>query len=1180
MSKQYVHLHVHTEYSMLDGAAKLKPLFAEAERLGQPAIAMTDHGNMYGGYAFYQQAKKTGVKPILGIEAYIAPQDRFHKKPVFWGEPSQRGDDLSGGGSYTHMTMVAKNSTGVRNLFRMSSLASFEGYYYKPRMDRELIAQHADGIVATTGCPSGEVQTRFRLGQTKEAYQAASDYRDIFGAENFFLEIMDHNNQIDVRVKDELYELGRKMGIPPLVTNDSHFVTEEQKSTHAALLCVQSGTTLDDPKRFKFDGEGYFLRSAEQMYGIKTDDLWQEGCANTLLVAEMVESYDDIFAVQDRMPVIDVPEGHDQGTWLRHLVLDGLKDRFPGQEVPADYLARADLELNVIINAGYPSYFLVVADLISHARSIGIYVGPGRGSAAGSLVAYAMKITNIDPIEHGLLFERFLNPERVSMPDIDIDFDDRRRGEMITYATEKYGKEFVAQVITFGTIKTKAAIKDAARVHHGQPGFSIAERITKALPPPVAATDIPLSGILDTGHPRYKEAGEVRTLIENDSEVRTIFDTALGLEGLIRNAGVHACAVILSSQPLIDCIPMWARPDGSIITGWDYPSCEDIGLLKMDFLGLRNLTVIGDAIEAIKLNRGVEIDLDTLPTDDPKAYELLARGDSLGVFQLDGAAMRELLKRMQPTEFNDIIAVNALYRPGPMAANSHNNYADRKNKRQEVVPLHPELGEALEDILSETYGLIVYQEQIMRIAQKLAGFTMGQADMLRKAMGKKKVDVLEKMYADYEAGMLGNGYSKDSIKTLWDIMLPFAGYAFNKSHAAGYALVGYWTAYLKANYPAEYMSALLTSVGDSKDKAAIYLSECRRMGITVMPPDVNESRHMFHPVGKDIRYGMGAVRNVGANVVAGIIEAREEKGPYADFKDFLQKVPAPVCNKRTVESLIKAGAFDSLGHARRGLAEVHEKAIDAMVSIKKEEARGQFDLFGGMMEDTTETLGVDLTIADDEWDRRDKLAFEREMLGLYVSDHPLNGFERLLSSNADRPIAALHGEEIADGANVRVAGILQNVAKRVTKQGKLWASATLEDLAGSIEVRFFPNTYELVSDSLADDLVCCVKGKLDRRDGTAQLIAQDLAVLDTSTGPEANSAPITLALRAAAVNPDLIEKLSDTFKTHRGEAQVRVQLANGPKTTLLALGDQWRVRPSVELSADLKAILGVGALVG
>ncbi|WP_199040218.1 DNA polymerase III subunit alpha [Glycomyces salinus] len=1179
MSKQFVHLHVHTEYSMLDGAAKLGPLFKEADRLGQPAIAMTDHGNMYGGYSFYHAAKKSGVKPILGIEAYLAPHDRFHKKPVWWGEPSQRSDDLSGAGSYTHMTMVAKNSAGARNLFRLSSQASFEGYYYKPRMDRELISQHSEGIVATTGCPSGEVQTRMRLGQMEAAYQAASDYRDIFGKENYFLELMDHGNAIEQRVKDELYEMGRKMGLPPLVTNDSHFVTEEQKDTHAALLCVQSGSTLDDPKRFKFDGEGYFLRSADQMYGVRGDEIWQQGCENTLLVAEMVEDYDEIFAVQDRMPKIEVPEGHDQGTWLTQLVMDGLNERFSGGEVPEEYLARVKFELDVIIKTGYPSYFLVVADLISHARSIGIYVGPGRGSAAGSLVAYALKITNIDPIEYGLLFERFLNPERVSMPDIDIDFDDRRRGEMITYATEKYGQEFVAQVITFGTIKTKAAIKDAARVHHGQPGFSIAERITKALPPPVAAKDIPLAGITDPEHERYKEAGEVRGLIENDGEVRQIFDTALGLEGLIRNAGVHACAVILSSQPLVDCIPMWARPDGSIITGWDYPSCEDIGLLKMDFLGLRNLTVIGDAIEAIKANKGIDIDLDTLPVDDPKAYELLARGDTLGVFQLDGTAMRELLKRLKPTGFNDIIAVLALYRPGPMEANSHNNYADRKNGRQEITPIHPELAEPLEEILAETYGLIVYQEQIMKIAQKVAGFTMGQADVLRKAMGKKKVDVLEKMFADFEAGMLGNGFSKEAIKTLWDIMLPFAGYAFNKSHAAGYGLVSYWTAYLKANYPAEYMSGLLTSVGDSKDKSAVYLSECRKMGITVMPPDVNDSRHVFHPVGEDIRYGMGAVRNVGANVVEGIIEARESDGVFTDFKDFLQKVPAQVCNKRTIESLIKAGAFDSLGHTRRGLAEVHEKAIDAMVSIKKEEARGQFDLFGGMAE-TTDTIGVDLTISDDEWDRRDKLAFEREMLGLYVSDHPLNGFERLLSSNADRPVAALHGEELPDGANVKVAGILQNVAKRVTKQGKLWASATLEDLAGSIEVRFFPNTYELVSDSLADDLICCVKGKLDRRDGTAQLIAQDLAVLDTSSGPEAGSAPVTLALRAAVVNRDLISKLSDTFRTHRGEAQVRVQLNGGPQPTMLALGDEWRVRPSVELSADLKALLGAGAVVG
>ncbi|WP_025273225.1 DNA polymerase III subunit alpha [Haloglycomyces albus] len=1174
MSKQFAHLHVHTEYSMLDGAAKLGPLFEEAQRLGQPALAMTDHGNMYGAYSFYHEAKKAGIKPILGIEAYLAPHDRFHKKPVRWGDPSQIRDDLSGNGSYTHATMLAKNTTGLRNLFKLSSYASFEGTYYKPRMDRELIAPNAEGIIATTGCPGGEVQTRLRLGQIDEAYQAASDFRDIFGPENYFLELMEHGNSVERRVADELYEMARKMNLRPLVTNDSHYVTDDQQHEHAALLCVQSGSTLDDPKRFQFEGDGYFLRSAEQMYQLRSDEAWQEGCANTLLVAEMIEDYDEVFNEADRMPRIEVPSGYDQGSWLTREVFQGLAERFPDGTIPEEYKSRAQFELDVIIKTGYPSYFLVVADLINYARREGIYVGPGRGSAAGSLVAYALKITNIDPLEYGLLFERFLNPERVSMPDIDIDFDDRRRGEMITYATEKYGQDFVAQVITFGTIKTKAALKDAARVHHGQAGFALADRISKALPPPVAAKDIPLQGITDPKHERYKEAAEVRGLIENDNEVKQIFETAQGLEGLIRNAGVHACAVILSSQPLTECVPMWARPDGSIITGWDYPSCEDIGLLKMDFLGLRNLTVIGDAIEAIKLNRGVDIDLDTLTVDDPASYELLARGDTLGVFQLDGGGMRELLKRMKPDSFADIIAVLALYRPGPMEANSHNNYADRKNGRQEVTPIHPELADALEEILAETHGLIVYQEQIMKIAQKLAGFSMGQADVLRKAMGKKKIDVLEKMYTDFESGMASNGFSKESIKTLWDIMLPFAGYAFNKSHAAGYGLVAYWTAYLKANFPAEYMAALLSSVGDSKDKTAVYLSECRKMGITVMPPDVNDSRHMFHAVGGDIRYGMEAVRNVGGHVVSGIIQAREEKGEYTDFQDFLNKVPANVCNKRSVESLVKAGAFDSLGYSRRGLAEVHEKAIDAVVSIKKEEAKGQFDLFGGMME-SPETMGVDLSVSEEEWPREDKLTFEREMLGLYVSDHPLNGFEKLLARSSDKPVAALHGDGVKDGTTVSVAGILQNVAKRVTKQGKLWASATIEDLDGSIEVRFFPNTYEIVADSLADDVICAVKGKVDRRDGTAQLIAFDLAVLDTSGGPETSDAPLRLSVEADSVNEELIYDLRNAFRHSKGDVPVYVQVQAEEHGPMLELGSQWRINPSNDLTTQLRSIAGV-----
>lgn len=1180
MSDSFVHLHVHTEYSMLDGAAKLKPLFEETQRLEQPAIAMTDHGNMYGAYSFYQQAKKTGVKPILGIEAYVAPHDRFHKKPVFWGEPHQRSDDLSGNGAYTHMTMVAKNPTGLRNLFTLSSLASIDGYYYKPRMDRGLIAERAEGIVATTGCPGGEVQTRLRLGQFDEAVKAAADYRDIFGEENYFLELMEHDNSVEKRVREDLAKLADTLNLRPLVTNDSHYVTADQKDAHAALLCVQSGKTLDDPNRFRFEGEGYFLRSADQMRALRSDALWQEGCRNTLLVAEMVESYDAAFAHQDRMPVFDVPEGHTAESWLKAEVYAGLEKLLPGG-VPDAYRERADYELSVIASQGYPGYFLVTADICNYAREIGIRVGPGRGSAVGSLVSYATGITTVDPLEHGLLFERFLNPERVSMPDIDLDFDDRRRGEMITYVADKYGADKIAQVVTFGTIKAKAALKDAARILHGSEGFSIADKISKAMPPPVLGKDIPLTGIVDPSHDRYTEAVEVRTLLENDAASKKIFETAQGFEGLIRQPGVHACAVIMSSQPVQEVIPVWARPqDGAVITGFDYPSCEDIGLLKMDFLGLRNLTVIGDAIDLIKSNRGVHIDLDNLSTDDKASYELLSRGDTLGVFQLDGTAMRELLRRMQPTDFNDIAAVLALYRPGPMGVNAHNDYADRKNGRQDIKPIHPELAEPLKEILAETYGLIVYQEQIMKIAQKVAGFTPGQADVLRKAMGKKKIEVLEEQYARFETGMKENGFSGEAIKTLWDTILPFAGYAFNKSHAVAYGMIAYWTAYLKSNFTPEYMAGLLTSVGDSKDKMAIYLAECRKLGIRVLSPDVNDSLGSFAAVGEDIRFGLGAIRNVGANVVSSIVKRREDKGKYNDFQDFLSKVDAVACNKRSIESLIKAGAFDGLKHPRKGLAAIHEQAVDAVMTVKKEEAKGQFDLFGGLLEaDASTTLGVDLTVPDDEWDSRELLAFERDMLGLYVSSHPLEGYERLLASHADKPVAALFGDEVPDQAQIQVAGILTSVEKRVTKKGKLWGKATIEDLAGAIEVCFFPQTFEAFGDQLAPDLVCSIRAKLDKKDGSPQLIAADLKPLDISTATKGAPAPMSLAVQLARVNASLVDQLKEVLAAHPGEAQVRVQLSGHGQTVTLQIADDWRVTPSNALRADLKGLLGAECLV-
>jgi DNA polymerase-3 subunit alpha len=1168
---------------MLDGAAKIEPMLAEAERLQMSAIGMTDHGNMFGASEFYNVTTRAGIKPIIGVEAYVAPASRFDTRRVFWGDPGQKSDDVSGSGSYTHLTMVAENATGLRNLFKLSSLASFEGQLSKwSRMDAELIAEHASGIIATTGCPSGEVQTRLRLGQRSEARQAAAKWREIFGADNYFLELMDHGLAIERRVRDGLIEIGRTLGIPPLATNDCHYVTRDAAHNHEALLCVQTGKTLSDPNRFKFDGDGYYLKSAAEMREI-WDDQVPGACDATLLIAERVSSYADVWAPRNRMPIFPVPDGHDQASWLRHEVDAGLRRRFgcDSQGLRDGYAQRAAYEIEVICAKGFPSYFLIVADLINHARSVDIRVGPGRGSAAGSLVAYALGITDIDPIPYGLLFERFLNPERTSMPDIDIDFDDRRRGEMVRYAADKWGHDRVAQVITFGTIKTKAALKDSARIHYGQPGFAIADRITKALPPAVMAKDIPLSGITDPDHERYKEAAEVRGLIDTDPDVRTIYQTARGLEGLIRNAGVHACAVIMSSEPLTDAIPLWKRPqDGAIITGWDYPACEAIGLLKMDFLGLRNLTIIGDAIDNIKANRGIDVDLESLPLDDPATYALLGRGDTLGVFQLDGGPMRDLLRRMQPTGFEDVVAVIALYRPGPMGQNAHNDYADRKNGRQAVKPIHQELAEPLAEILAETYGLIVYQEQIMRIAQKVAGYSLAQADILRKAMGKKKADVLAAEYESFSAGMQSNGFSAGAIKALWDTILPFADYAFNKSHAAGYGMVSYWTAYLKANYPAEYMAGLLTSVGDDKDKAAVYLADCRKLGITVLPPDVNESGLNFASVGTDIRYGLGAVRNVGANVVASLLKTRTERGKFTDFSDYLNKVDIAACNKKVTESLIKAGAFDSLDHSRKGLFLVHTDAVDSVLGTKKAEAMGQFDLFGGDPNDGG--AGADavfsIKVPSEEWDDKHKLALEREMLGLYVSGHPLNGVAHLLATQADTAIPAILDGDILNDTSVKVGGILASVNRRVNKNGMPWASAQLEDLTGGIEVLFFPHTYSAFGVDIVDDAVVLVNAKVAIRDDRIALIANDLVVPDFSTAQLARPLAVSLPTRQCTV--DKVSALKQVLARHPGTSHVHLRLVSGDRITTLELDSSLRVTPSSALMGDLKALLGPSCLGG
>jgi len=1166
----FVHLHVHSEYSMLDGAARVGPLIEAAVEQGMPAIAVTDHGNMFGAFDFWQKATAAGIKPIIGTEAYITPGTaRGDKTRVKWGTQQQSQDDVGGSGAYTHMTLLAESTEGMHNLFRASSLASIEGYYFKPRMDRELLSRYSTGVIGTTGCVGGEVQTRLRLGQYQEARKAAGELQDIFGKENFFAEIMDHGIDIERRTMKELISLAKEMDIPLLATNDLHYTHAHDATAHAALLCVQSGSTLDDPNRFKFDADEFYLKSPQQMRQLFRD--FPEACDNTLLIAERSNVAFDTNA--NYMPRFPVPEGETEASWFIKEVQTGLGVRYPAG-IPAEVQAQADYEIGVITQMGFPGYFLVVADFINWSKRNGIRVGPGRGSGAGSMAAYAMGITDLDPLRHGLIFERFLNPDRVSMPDFDVDFDDRRRGEVIKYVTEKYGSERVAQIVTYGTIKAKQALKDSSRVL-GFP-FGMGEKLTKAMPPAIMGKDISLAAVTDRSNERFKEAADLRSIIETDAEARTVFETALGIENLKRQWGVHAAGVIMSSEPLIDIIPIMKREqDGQIVTQFDYPASEALGLIKMDFLGLRNLTIISDALDNIESNRGEKLDLEKLELEDRAAYELLGRGDTLGVFQLDGGPMRSLLRLMKPDNFEDISAVIALYRPGPMGANSHTNYALRKNGAQEITPIHPEFTESLREILDTSYGLIIYQEQVMAIAQKVAGFSLGQADILRRAMGKKKKSELDKQFAGFRQGMLDNGYSDQAINMLWEILLPFSDYAFNKAHSAAYGVVSYWTAYLKAHYAAEYMAALLTSVGDSRDKLGLYLNECRRMGIRVLPPDVNESIGFFAAVGEDIRFGLGAVRNVGFSVVEQIRAARESKGAFTSFHDFLSKVPISVTNKRTVESLIKAGAFDSLGSTRRSLLEIHEDAIDSAVSQKRAEANGQVGFDFDSLWDEPQAASQ---VPDrPEWAKRDKLAFEREMLGLYVSDHPLAGLEIQLAKHASASITELlEGDVAGDGEHVTVAGLITSVQHRVARNsGNQYGIITLEDFGGEIGIMFLGKAYQEFAPALSNDSVVVVRGRVSMRDDGMNLHASSMFVPDL--GQSLGSGPLVISVPETRATTDTVTALNDVLIRHSGDTEVRLKLIKGELARVFEV--PFPVKVSADLYGDLKSLLGPNCLV-
>ena len=1164
-SENFVHLHVHTEYSMLDGAAKISELVEEVARQEMPAVAMTDHGNVFGAFEFHKLAKKAGVKPIIGIEAYVAPESRFDKRRVKWAEGGE--DDVSGGGAYTHITLLAENNSGLSNLFKLSSLASLEGFYYKPRMDRELLSKYAKGIIGTTGCAGGEIQTRLRMGAYKEAVRAASELQDIFGKENYFLEIMDHNIDIEKRTFTDLIKLGKELNMPLLATNDLHYTHHEDSSAHEVLLCIQSGSTLADPKRFKFDNSEFYLKTAKQMRELFKD--FPESCDNTLLIAERCNT--TMREGENLLPQFPVPNNESEDSWLIKQANLGLAKKMNGN-IPANYQERLNFELDVMIKMGFPGYFLVVADLCNHAREVGIRVGPGRGSAAGSLVSYALGITGLDPIVFGLLFERFLNPERISMPDIDLDFDERRRSEMIQYATTKYGDDRVAQIITYGTIKSKQAIKDSTRVL-GYP-YALGEKLTKSLPPSVMGKDISLSGVFDVNDDRYGEASELRALYDSDPDSKRIVDTALGIEGLKRQWGVHAAGVILSKEPLLDVIPIHRREaDGAVITQFDMGACEATGLLKMDFLGLRNLSVLDDCLINIKNNLGKEVVLEDLPLSDKKTFDLLSRGDTLGVFQLDSAPIRALLRSMAPDSFEDISAVIALYRPGPMGEDSHNKYADYKNGRKLPVPIHPELEQPLNEILKDTYGLIVYQEQVLAIARKVAGFSLGRADLLRKAMGKKNKEILDKERVHFESGMKENKFSADAVEKLWQTLIPFSDYAFNRAHSAGYGLLSFWTAYLKANYPTEYMAALLTSVRDDKDKSALYLNECRRMGIKVLPPDVNESDSEYTPRGSDIRFGLTAIRNVGENVVASIINNRISKGRYQSFGDFLTKVDALVCNKKTIESLIKAGAFDSLMHARKGLMMIYLEAIDAVSEAKRAESIGQFDLFG-VETSATSVSGLAIDIPMGEWEKSMLLSYEREMLGLYVSDHPLLGVEHILRAAADMPISQL--ADVNHDQIITVGGLITQVQRKVSRQGTPWAIVTVEDLDGAVDVMFFSNSYATHGVNLVEDRIVAIRGRVDKREEQPRISALDLTLPDLNQVP---TGPLVITMEMSRCTPPVIERMKEILRSHPGGREVHLQLDESGKKTILKIDEGLKVTSSPSLSADLKTVLGPDCLV-
>ena len=1152
---------------MLDGAARISEVVDVAVADNQPAVGITDHGVLYGVVDFYQTATAAGIKPVIGIEAYTTPGDRRDRL--------SRRDDVR-----HHMLLYALNNVGYRNLIKLASIAYLEGYYYKPRMDMEILAEYSEGIAATSGCLGGHVpqllapdadseegnarQTRDYQGATA----AAAQYQDIFGKENYFIELQDHGIPAQRRILEDLTNIAKSIGAPLLATNDVHYTSAHQADTHDVLLCIQTGSNKADEKRLRFGSDEFYMKSAAEMYALFPDDLYPQACKNTLLIAERAEVELEFGKIL--LPHFDVPAGRTEETHLRELVMEGARTRYP--DMPQVTVDRINYELGVIHDMGFDAYFLIVWDLIRYANEAGIRTGPGRGSAAGSIVAYCLGITKIDPIEFGLIFERFLNPGRRSMPDIDMDFDERYRADVIRYSAEKYGSDHVAQIVTFSTMKGRQSLRDAARVLGHS--YGLGDRLAKAMPPAILGRDASLADCLEPPGPdsssderdHYTAAAGLRELYEADPDAREVVEAARGIEGLRRQDGIHAAAVVISPVPLTDIVPVQRKgEDAEVVTQYEMGAVEALGLLKMDFLGLRTLATIERALEQIERTTGERIDIDNVPLDEPLVYEMLQRGESLGVFQFEGGPMRALMRNLGPEEFEHLITLNALYRPGPLGAGAHLEYADRKNGRKEVTYLHP----LLEDVMKGTFGVMAYQEQVMQTAQIMAGFSMAEADMLRKAMGKKIRSVMKEQEDKFIAGCVANGHGEKVGHEIFTVMEHFAGYGFNKSHSAPYALIAYQTAWLKARHPTEYMAALLTSVKNDKDKTAVYLYECRRMGISVTVPDVNRSEVEFVASGGDIIFGLAAVRNVGDGVVTLISQEREKNGAYNDFHDFLARVDTAVLNKRVLDSLIKSGAFDSLGHARRSLFEKYPDMMAAAVIRRRNEDMGQFSLFGG---ETTGVVEERVEIGDAEWPKRMRLGFEKEMLGLYVSDHPLLGIERALARMCSTDLAGLWDK--ADKSQATVSGIVGSVTTKYTKAGTPMYFFALEDLQGSVEVVCFPKTVAEFGGLIREDAIIVITGRVDHRGDDVKFIGQNIKEPDLS-----EDHAVRLRIPASALSRNMVDLLRGALSNHPGSVPVFLHMTADEGERVLRLGDDHCVEPRSALFAELRELLGPSVVV-